>query len=360
MRSLPDREKGYGFPAQLPRSRSASGRYRSFRLTQKDEKTRVLQGRQGIDPVHPHERSKKNDTGASHAAAVAMVLLSSIFIACVPSFSKLAYEAGASVPFVLACRFLVTVLLLAAMLVVGRHRFTASSRVFRLCLIGGVATAAMSFGILTAITLIDLSLVILILYLHPILIAWIGHLRGTYVLNRFRLVCCCLILIGLALALSVSFSRLDTAGLAFAFLGACGAAGLVVANGDAVGEGGTLIVNFYSSLTALILVSIAGPMIEPMILPGTGIGWLGLLGTGTAFCFGLALFLAAIPRIGMVRATLIAVVEPVFAILLAMVLFGEHLTFLQWTGVAIVVLGLLLLETPKKNVNRLLAMSLQR
>lgn len=310
--------------------------------------------------MHPHERSGKGDRGESQVIAIAMVLISSIFIACVPSFSKLAYEAGASVPFVLACRFLVTVLLLAAMLVAGRYTFRASGRVLRLCLIGGAATAAMSFGILTAITLIDLSLVILILYLHPILIAWIGHLRGTYVLNRFRLMCCGFILLGLALALSVSFRGLDAAGLAFAFLGACGAAGLVVANGDAVGEGGTLIVNFYSSSTALILVSVAGPLIAPMVLPETGTGWLGLLGTGTAFCLGLALFVAAIPRIGMVRATLIAVVEPVFAILLAMILFGERLTILQWTGVAIVVLGLLLLETPMRNVKRLLAMSVER
>ncbi|WP_119273820.1 EamA family transporter [Taklimakanibacter deserti] len=283
-----------------------------------------------------------------------MVLVSSIFIAAVPNFSKIAYEAGASVPFVLVCRFFVTVILLAILLVAGRHRILTSTRVLRLCLIGGVATAAMSLGILTAITLIDLSLVILILYLHPILIAWIGHVRGTYVISRFRFACCCFILLGLALALSISFGRLNIAGLAFAFLGACGAAGLVVANGDAVGEGGTLIVNFYTSMIALLLVSIAGPMIEPMTLPATGIGWLGLLGTGTAFCLGLALFLATIPHIGMVRATLITVIEPVFAIFLAMALFGERLAVLQWVGVAIVVAGLLLLEAPIKNVKSLL------
>ena len=63
-------------------------------------------------------------------------------------------------------------------------------------------------------------------------------------------------------------------------------------------------------------------------------------------CLGLALFFAAIPPIGLVRATMITVAEPVFAILLAMVLFGERLSAVQWFGVVAVVVGLLLLETP--------------
>jgi drug/metabolite transporter (DMT)-like permease len=242
------------------------------------------------------------------------------------------------------------------MLVVGRHTFRTSRRVLRLCVIGGVATAAMSMGILTAITRLDLSLVILILYLHPLMIAWIGHMRGTYVLDRYRLAFCCLILVGLALALSVRFDRLDMVGIALAFIGACGAAGLVVFNSDAVGEGGTVVVNFYTAIVALILVCLVGPAIGSISWPVTGVGWLGVIGTGIAFCLGLALFLAAIPRIGMVRATLIAVI----AIFLAMAMFGERLTVLQWTGVALVVVGLLLLEAPIKDVKRLLAMTIER
>jgi hypothetical protein len=42
------------------------------------------------------------------------------------------------------------------------------------------------------------------------------------------------------------------------------------------------------------------------------------------------------------------------AILLAMALFGEHPSAVQWFGVAIVVAGLLLLETPVDLTKRLL------
>jgi threonine/homoserine efflux transporter RhtA len=78
---------------------------------------------------------------------------------------------------VIASRFLVTVLLL------GLPRWRSATDPMHRCECCGlpaygIAAAAMTFGILTAITLIDISLVILILYLHPILIAWIGHMRG--------------------------------------------------------------------------------------------------------------------------------------------------------------------------------------
>lgn len=287
--------------------------------------------------------------------AIVMVLVSSLLIAAVPNFSKLAYESGASLPLVIACRFLVTVAMLAVYLSVSRQSFVAPKRVLRLCILSGIASAAMSFGILGAITMIDISLVILILYLHPVFVAWLGHLRGTYVLDRYRLFCCGLILAGLALALSVSFGNINVAGLALASLGCLGAAGLVIFSGDAVAESTSSLVSLYTSITALAIILVVSLFMGPVLLPATPIGWFGVFATGAAFCLGLVLFFAAVPKIGLVRATLIASVEPVLAILLAMALFGERLSLPQWLGVAIVVAGLLLLELPPKEVERLKA-----
>ena len=291
---------------------------------------------------------------AIRAGAIAMVLASSLLVSVAPNFSKLAYQSGASVPLVMAGRFLVTVFLLGVVLLWQRRSFFTSGRVLRLCLLGGVTNAFLSFGMLTAITRIDLSLVILIFYLHPIFIAWFGHLRGTYDLSRFRLLCCTLILVGLALALSVSFERLDALGVACAVIAACGAGGLIIANGEATREAGAVLVNFYSASVALLPVCVIGIAVGPLDLPGTGAGWLGLFGTGAAMCLGFALFFAAMQPIGMVRATMLTVVEPVFTILLAMALFGERLSAVQWFGVAVVVSGLLLLEAPLDTVNRML------
>jgi len=303
------------------------------------------------------EQAGRGGITAVQAGAIATVLVSSLLVSVAPNFSKLAYQSGASVPLVMAGRFLVTVFLLGVVLLWQRRRFATSGRVLRLCLVGGIANAFVSFGLLTAITRIDLSLVILIFYLHPIFIAWFGHLRGSYDLNRFRLLCCALILVGLALALSVSFERLDGMGLAWSVIAAGGAAALIVANGDATRDAGAVLVNFYSATVALVPACIIGVAVGPLDLPGTGTGWLGLLGTGAAMSLGFVLFFAAMPPIGMVRATMLTVVEPVFTILLAMALFGERLSAVQWLGVAVVVAGLLLLEMPANAVKRLTSAS---
>jgi hypothetical protein len=125
----------------------------------------------------------------------------------------------------------------------------------------------------------DEGLAILIVYLHPILVAWYeGYLRtepiSTVLLRahsdwaRARLVS------------EPSKTRCNGRG-----------PGLLVANGEAVGEGGTIIVNFYTAIVAL--------------LPACAIG--------IVMCLGLALFFAAIPPIGLVRATMITAVEGRFS-----------------------------------------------
>ena len=102
---------------------------------------------------------------------------------------------------------------------------------------------------------------------------------------------------------------------------------------------------------------IVAAAVGPLNLPGTGMGWFAIFGTGASFCLALALFFAAVPLIGLVRATLISVLEPLFAILIAMALFGERLAALQWFGVAVVLAGLLLLEIPLDQANRLLGLA---
>jgi drug/metabolite transporter (DMT)-like permease len=298
--------------------------------------------------------AEETATPMRRIAAVGMIFASSILIAAVPNFAKLAYDSGASILLVMLGRSVVSVLLLGAALLALRRSLAASARVLWLCLLGGTASALMSFGFLGSIASIDISLAILIFYLHPIVIAWIDQVRGTYNLTSARIGYCAVILAGLALALSVRLDDLAPSGIALAFVGALAAAVLVVANGEAVKETGSVLVNFYTTLIALGFIGLANVIVGDAVMPGTTVGWLGIAGAGAAFCLGLALFFAAVPTIDVARASLIAIVEPLFAILLAMALFGEHLGMLQWIGVATVMLGLGLLELPPNTIVRLL------
>jgi drug/metabolite transporter (DMT)-like permease len=293
-------------------------------------------------------------TRTRQLAAVGLILASCVLIAAVPNFAKLAYDGGASIPAFLIGRWAVSVLLLGAALLTLRRRFGASRKVLLRCVLGGGAAALASFGFLGSIASIDISLAILIFYLHPVVLAWIGQLRGTYRLTATRLCSCAIILVGLSLALSVRFAQLAPSGIALAFLGALAASAMLVANGDAVQEAGSILVNFYTALTALCVICIASVITGDVVVPVTALGWFGVVGAGAAFCLGLVLFFAAIPAIDLARASLIAIVEPLLGILLAMALFGEQLDLLQWLGVAIVLAGLALLELPPGAIQRMI------
>ena len=290
---------------------------------------------------------------SARATAIAMVLVSSAFIAAVPSLAKVTYDSGSSVPFFVIGRYSISLVLLGGALLFLKGGFSTTRRTLALCGFAGVAAAGLTFSFLTSITRIDISLALFILYLHPVLIIWVGCARGTYKMTVPRLFYCAMVLFGLGLALSVRFDSLDPLGVGLALLAALGAAVMVVANVDAMSEAGSILVNFYTSVSACVLALIICLVSRELQTPQSNLGWFCLLGAGIAFSLGLVLFLAAVPAIGMVRATLISIVEPFLAIVLAMALFDERLSAMQWAGVVISLAGLALLEVPPGRIGQM-------
>jgi drug/metabolite transporter (DMT)-like permease len=141
----------------------------------------------------------RTSSARQQIAAIGMTLVSSAMIATVPIFAKLAYNSGASILVVVLGRTAVSTVLLAFALIVLRQSFRASNRVLLLCVIGGIAGALTSLGLLGSVASIDISLAMLIVYLHPMIIAFIGRIRGTYKFGLVRVFCCIVILFGLAL-----------------------------------------------------------------------------------------------------------------------------------------------------------------
>ena len=68
---------------------------------------------------------------------------------------------------------------------------------------------------------------------------------------------------------------------------------------------------------------------------------IGLLSTAVA----IQAFYAGVRRIGGARAALISSIEPVYTIVMAVLLFGEHLTPIQVAGGALVVFAVILAES---------------
>jgi drug/metabolite transporter (DMT)-like permease len=129
---------------------------------------------------------------------------------------------------------------------------------------------------------------------------------------------------------------------------------MLIVNGDAVSEAGPIVVSFYTTLISFGAVCLASIFVGAVAVPETPLGWAGFFGAGSCYCLGLALFVAAVRYIDVARASLIGLIEPLIAILLAMALFHQYLSSLQWLGVGIVLFGLALLELPPAVIGKIL------
>jgi drug/metabolite transporter (DMT)-like permease len=76
------------------------------------------------------------------------------------------------------------------------------------------------------------------------------------------------------------------------------------------------------------------------VLPQTGFGWLGLVGTSVFYAFAMIAFFIAISMIGPVRVSLLSYAEPVVAAGLGVTLLGEALALPQIAGIALVIAAL--------------------
>ena len=102
-----------------------------------------------------------------------------------------------------------------------------------------------------------------------------------------------------------------------------------------------------TTATALVYAALVlgtGGSISPMAVPEGQ--WMAILGLGlVATAVAIQTFYAGVKRVGGARASLISTVEPVYTIVLAMILFGERLTPIQIVGGALVIFAVVLAET---------------
>jgi drug/metabolite transporter (DMT)-like permease len=263
-------------------------------------------------------------------------------------FGKLAYDEGANVGTLLATRFvLAAALLWLVVFCAGRARDlrTLSRRDVGIALaLGAVGYGAQAGGYFAALQRLDASLLSLLVYTFPVIVA-----VTAIALGRER--ASCRTAIALALA---------SIGLVLVLAGA--AAGALDALGTALGLGAAVVYSAYIlssegvaarvgplALTALVctgaaltltLAGIAGGDLHPRSVSAAGFAWLGGLAV-LSTVGAIALFFAGLRRVGPTAASILSTLEPVVTVVLAFAAFGESLGRAQLAGGALVLAAVL-------------------
>lgn len=109
----------------------------------------------------------------------------------------------------------------------------------------------------------------------------------------------------------------------------------------------TAVMTASTAAVFALLVLATGGSVSPLDVPAAA--WPPLLAIGlVAGAVAMAAFYAGVRRIGGARAALVSTVEPVYTIVMAMLLFGERLAPIQVLGGSLVIGAVILAETGRR------------
>ncbi len=271
-------------------------------------------------------------------------LIGAFGLGAVTTQAKLVYADGSNAMTLMFWRFVISVIIIGAMLLIRRQSFVLEKPWrFSAFMLGLIWSGSMIFY-LKSVETISVSLAVLILYSYPILVLLVSMISGKTRVSGFTIGVFLLAFAGIALMLGGGNISANTTGILFAFLAACGAAYTFISGSHVASKINPVALTFWVNATGLILIMSLIPNQFQMPASLSGLVFLG----GATLCYVVAILgqfqaLAVIPA---AKAAFIFNLEPFVSIMLAVTILNESLSITQWAG-AVIVLTVLFLFAGK-------------
>ena len=271
-------------------------------------------------------------------AGIVFALITAISLGAITTQAKIFYAVGGNAMALMLTRFLISTLVFG-LLIAFRSRPFKIDRHQRLpVLMLGFIWSGSMICYLLSVESISVSLAVLILYTYPLLVLAFSVVRRQIPTSPLLISIFCLTFLGLYLVLSSGSADLDPDGLLFASLAALGAAYTFINGARIAPHLNPLVMTFWINAVGLAMIV---PLVYPQFSLSTSTT--GLIALAAATLFYLVAILCqfeALARLPATTAAFILNLEPVVSILLAAIILQEHLSGMQWLGVALVVSGL--------------------
>lgn len=286
-------------------------------------------------------------------AGIFFCLASAAAFGAMGVFGKLAYEQGSTVAMLLSTRFVVAAavlwLVLAAVGGLGRLRALGRRDVLLALALGGVGYGAQAGCYFAALDRMDASLLGLVLYTYPVLVAVAAIALGRdrpSVRTAVALVLACG---GIAAVLAGAASgSLEPAGTALGLGAACVYTVYILTSQGISSRVDALVLATLVCTGAAVTLTGAGLAtggLDPAAVAAPG--WLWLTALAVVSTVGaIALFFAGLRRVGPTVAAILSTLEPVVTVTLAAAAFGEALSAVQLAGGALVLLAAVAVRAP--------------
>jgi drug/metabolite transporter (DMT)-like permease len=274
-------------------------------------------------------------------------------------FAKLAYRQGATVGTVLSVRFLLAGALFWLLVLAGGHARelrTLNGRQLRAGLALGACGYAIQSGCyFAALERIDASLLSLLLYTFPAIVAGAAVLIGRERMDGRRLAALGLASAGLVLVLAgAGAGALEPLGVALGLGAAVVYSTYILVSDRVVGGISPVVLAALVCSSAAVSLTVGSTLLgqlRPGDVTAAGWGWLACIAVVSTVA-AIGLFFAGLRRAGPTSASILATVEPLVTVVLAFLVFGERLGPVQIAGGALVLSAVLVLRLRRVRVLR--------
>jgi drug/metabolite transporter (DMT)-like permease len=258
-------------------------------------------------------------------------------------FGKLAYGEGVSVGTLLAARFAIAAALFWLVILAtggARELRQLGRRDVAIALALGACGYSLQAGCyFVALERIDASLLSLLLYTFPAIVATAAVVLGRERMSRRRLAALSLALSGLVLVVAgAGTGALDPLGAALGLGAAVVYSTYILVSQGVAGRVQARLLSAIVCSGAAVSLTV-GTALVGQLRPGqvtlAGWGWLACI-AAVSTVGAIGLFFAGLRRVGPTNASILATVEPVVTVVLAFLVFSETLGPVQLTGGALV------------------------
>ena len=284
-----------------------------------------------------------------------LVILAAFFYGINVVISKTAYSEGADPMFVLAARFFIASIMFwtYSLLSGGREKVRASKEQLKILLvIGGIVYAGFSMFYYNSINYIPVSLASVIFYLYPVIVNLFMIKILKERMAQKQLFALIMATVGCILMVWSPVSNFNVFGILLAF-GACFSFSThLILLGSRFSEKlnslDSLTVTTYITTTATITLIAVALVTDSFPAYVTPKAWIAILASAffSTFLSNL-LFFTGIRETGSSKAAILSTLEPVVSVALGVILLKEILTLFQFSGVAMIIVAVLIINMLK-------------
>ena len=273
---------------------------------------------------------------------VIFALVAGILFGLIGPTTKIAYNAGASVPIAIFLRYAVATIIILPFLPYQKNLFDVFKKNLKYFISISVGSIFLTLGLLTSVKFIEVSLTILIFCLYPIYV-----LIYSIIVDKEKILLSVKILflitfIGIIMVLGPSFKVINLLGITLAILASIGATSMIIINQKMSSNGISPIpINIFINMFNVIFFFIVLKIFFSLDFDFPINIFLLILIPSICYSFALLSQLIAIPKIGQSYTALFLYLEPVVGVLGAVFLLKENLQIYQIVGAVIVIISLL-------------------